>query len=88
MAQVRILVDLPESLVERANTLGLHIERDSQQLLELIERQIQRLEAAEEIRRMAEALHAQPDKPTPEEIEEEIRAYWEEQKIQHEGSGE
>jgi hypothetical protein len=77
MADIEIVIKLPQELVERAKAVGVQIEAQSEQIAAVIEAQIRRREAAQQLRQVAEQLHSLPDelKPTADEIDAEIRAY-------------
>jgi hypothetical protein len=78
MNTVQVMIELPEELIERARTVGLQIETQTDQIVALLEVQISRQQAVMEIRETARQLQSLPPelKPTPEEIEAEIKAYW------------
>ena len=78
MDSVKVTYELPAELVERAKELGIDVENQTNWVIDLVEKQIRKAEAMREFTRIAEALSSLPDemKPTPEEIQEEIRAYW------------
>ena len=81
MADVEITIRLPEELVERAREVGIQIDKVTPDLIEMIERRIERQAALKRLLRIAEELDQLPpeEKPTPEEIDAEIRAYRAEQ---------
>lgn len=78
MDGVKVTFELPAELVERAKAVGLEIEAEQEKLIELIEAQIRRREAAADLRALSSELQSLPaeKKPTAEEIAAEIRAYW------------
>jgi hypothetical protein len=80
MSSVAVMIDLPEDLVRRAREQGIRLEDQTAFLIEALEAEIQRREAASYLAALAEQLRALPDdqKPTPEEIEAEFAAYWQE----------
>lgn len=88
MQNFTLTVEIPDELAARAQAVGIDLNSQTEQIINTLIRQIERREAAERLIELAEQLHTLPDKPTPEEIAEEIRAYWEEQKTQREGSSE
>jgi len=75
MSAVKILIELPEELVERAKAVGLNIEGQSDAIAEAVEKEIRRLEAGRNLLEIAEQLRAMPDglKPTQEEIDEAVQ---------------
>ena len=76
MTNIPVVIDLPEELVERARARGIRVELVLGMVsTEVLEAELNRREAADELREIVERLHNLPDgeKPTPEEIEEEIR---------------
>jgi len=77
MADIEITIRLPEELVERAKAAGLRIEDQLGSIAEAVEKEIRRREAGQRLLEIAEQLRALPDemKPTPEEIDAEIKAY-------------
>ncbi len=78
MSDLQITITLPEELVERARSVGVQLDVQGEQIIALLDAQIRKREAAQNFRRIGEQLQALPSelKPTPEEIEAEIRAYW------------
>lgn len=78
MDGVKVTFELPAELVERAKAVGLEIEAEQEKLIELLEAQIRRREAATELRAFAREFQSLPPetKPSAEEIAAEIRAYW------------
>ncbi len=84
MNTVQVMIELPEELIERARTVGLQIETQTDQIVALLEAQITRQQAVMEIRGIARQLQSLPPdlKPTPDEIEAEIDAYWAEKVAQ------
>jgi post-segregation antitoxin (ccd killing protein) len=78
MSNVAVTIDLPEELVRRAREKGIGVEAFAGTVIaESLEAELKRRQAADELRDMVERLHNLPDneKPTPEEIEAEIRLY-------------
>lgn len=75
MEAVKITIELPVALVERARAAGVDIEAKSDMFAETVEREIKRSEAARELMEIAEQLRALPDedKPSLEEIDEAVR---------------
>jgi hypothetical protein len=75
MSDVEITIRLPEALVKRAKAAGVEIE--AQQIIAVLEQEIRRAEAGRSVLTLMDKIDALPDnvKPTPEEIEAEIRAY-------------
>jgi post-segregation antitoxin (ccd killing protein) len=75
MSAVKILIELPKELVERAKAIGMNIEGQSDVITEAVEKEIRRREAGKNLLEIAEQLRAMPDelKPTPEEIDEAVR---------------
>ena len=80
MSDVRIMIELPEALVERAKAVGLQLAAQQNQIIALLEAQICRREAVQRITAIAAQLQSLPPelKPTSEEIEAEIQAHWDE----------
>ncbi len=78
MGVSRIVVELPEELVERAQSVGLPLDTQMDQIIALIEAQVWKREAAQRLNEIAGKLQSLPPemKPAREEIEAEIRAYW------------
>ena len=81
MSNVEITIQLPEELLQRAKNVGVELESQTDQIVELLEAQIWKREAAQSLRQIARQIDALPaeSKPTPEEIQAEIQAYWAEQ---------
>jgi len=81
MSDVKITIELPEALVERARTVGMSIEDQTERIVELLEAEIRKKEAGQRLRDIMDQIDALPDeiKPTPDEIEAEINAYRAEQ---------
>jgi post-segregation antitoxin (ccd killing protein) len=75
MSAVKIVIELPEELVERAKAVGLNIENQSDAIAEAVEKEVRRREASRNLLEIAEQLRAIPDelKPTQEEIDEAVR---------------
>ena len=75
MSDVEITIRLPEALVERARAVGIEIEGQTEQIAAVLEAHIRRREAGQRLSRIAEELQSLPPelKPTPEEIDAEIR---------------
>lgn len=78
MSDAQITINLPQELVERARLVGIEIEDQTEPFIELLEAEITRREAGKTLFEIADQLQSLPPelKPTPEEIEAEIRAYW------------
>jgi len=78
MSDMSITITVPEDLVNRAKAVGVPLDTQSDQIIALLEAQIRKREAAQRLNEIAEQLQALPPdlKPTPEEIEAEIQAYW------------
>jgi hypothetical protein len=78
MAAMKVMIELPEALVERATAVGLSLDEQPAEYIDYVEAKIRRREAARDLRDIMRDLQALPDelKPTPTEIEAEIRAYW------------
>lgn len=81
MSDLVVEIRLPESLVKRAKAAGIEIEvqieSQTERLIAALEKQIERAESAQSIVELMDKIDALPEiiKPTPEEIEAEIRAY-------------
>lgn len=77
MSDVEITIKLPEKLVERAKAVGIEIEGQREQIAAILETLIRKLEAGQRLRETMATIDSLPDniKPTPEEIDAEIRAY-------------
>jgi hypothetical protein len=77
MSAIKNFIKLPEELVRRANDEGIEIEEITPEVISLIERRIERKKAFRHLLEIGEQIDQLPDelKPTPEEIEAEIRAY-------------
>jgi hypothetical protein len=70
---------LPLEFIERARAAGLNVETlGPDQVFELLETYVLRLEAGQRLGKIAEKLQSGPleSRITPEEIDEEIRAFW------------
>lgn len=78
MADIEFTIQLPEALVERARAAGIDLNEQSAQFVEWLEAEVVRYEAGARLRQTMDKLWAMNDKPTPEEIEAEIRAVREE----------
>jgi hypothetical protein len=78
MSDLEITLKVPADLVERALAVGVNIDQQSDQLIALLEAQIRQREAAQRLDEIGKQLRSLPVemKPTPEEIEREIKAYW------------
>lgn len=78
MSSVILTTEVPEALVERARAVGVPLDAQSLEFIELLEAKIRRQEAFQHLDTIAEKLQSLPAelKPTPEEISAEIRAYW------------
>jgi hypothetical protein len=76
MSDVAITIKLPKELVERAEAAGVKIEEQSAQIAVAIEAEIKRREAGKRLFELMDKIDALPDelKPTPEEIDAEIKA--------------
>jgi Txe/YoeB family toxin of Txe-Axe toxin-antitoxin module len=77
MSDIQIIIRLPEELVERAQAVGILLEDQTGDIVSLLEAQIQKREAGKRLRDLIDQIDKLPDeiKPTPEDIEAEIRAY-------------
>ena len=78
MADVEITIRLPEELVERMKAVGLNVEDELGPIAaEVLEKEISRRETASNLLEITEQLDTLPDemKPSPEEIDAEIKAY-------------
>ena len=77
MGSVPDVVEVIKDLIERADALGIEVEEQAAPLIESLQAAILRREAALRLTEIVERLHALPDseKPTPEEIDAEIKAY-------------
>jgi len=78
MSDISITIQVPKELVERAKAVGLQIEDQTDTFIELLETQIRKREAGQELLEIANKLTALPDdmKPTQDEIDTAIRDYW------------
>ncbi len=85
MSAVQVTIELPEELIERARTVGLELESQTQQIIALLEAQVKRREAVLQIREIAEQIQTLPSslKLTPGEIQAEIDTYWSERTAQN-----
>lgn len=77
MNSVPIVFELPADLIERARAVGIEIEAQTAPVIEALEAEIRRREAASRLRATTERLRGLPDdqKPTPDEIDAEIKDY-------------
>jgi predicted Zn-dependent protease with MMP-like domain len=77
MAAVKIFIELPEELVERAKDEGIEIEEVTPEIISFLERRIERKKAFRQLLEIGEQIDQLPDelKPTPEDIAAEIHAY-------------
>lgn len=82
MNVVEVTIKLPEDLIERAKATGIAIEDETEQFIALLETQIERRNAGKRLRDTMDQLWALADKPTPEEIDAEIRTYRQEKRDQ------
>jgi hypothetical protein len=73
MADIQLTIAMPESLVERAEAVGMDIHAQSEEIVAIFEREITRKEAAQRLAVIAEQMRGLNDNPTPDEIEAEIR---------------
>ena len=64
MSSVKITLELPSELVERAKAIGLTLETN-EQIIAAIEQQIRRKEAFSQLRTISEQLAALPDEIKP-----------------------
>jgi hypothetical protein len=69
MREVEVTIRLPEALVERAKAAGVRLEEQTEALAAVLEAQIAREEAAQQLREIMDKLNGSM---TPEEIEEEL----------------
>lgn len=78
MSDLTITIELPEALVERARSVGMQLETQTDQIITMLEAQIRRREAAKRLTDIAQQLQSLPPdlKPSPQDIEKEIRAHW------------
>jgi hypothetical protein len=76
MSDVEITIKLPEELVERARAEGVRLDNVTEDVIELLENRIERKAALRRLLDLADQIDRLPNdlKPTPEEIEAEIRA--------------
>lgn len=76
MSDVEITIKLPEELVERARTEGVQIDNVTEDVIDLLEKRIERKAALRHLLDLADQIDRLPNelKPTPEEIEAEIHA--------------
>lgn len=74
MSSIDVTFTLPEELVEQAKSAGI---LDDRSLIAWLEREIKRVEAGNRLKEIADQFRAlDPSlKPSPEEIDAEIRAY-------------
>ena len=77
MSDIQITIELPEELIERARSVGLDLENQRDEIISLLEAQVRRREAAAQLSEIGVQLQALPPemKPTPEDIEAEIREH-------------
>jgi hypothetical protein len=80
MTTVQIVLDVPAELIERARAIGLEPQSNMALWIESLEERIRRREAGRELQQIAAEIQALPPEMrlTPEEIDAEIRAYWQE----------
>ena len=78
MADIEITIKLPIELVERAKAIGIEMDNVTTEVIELLEKRIERKEALGRLLDIAEQLDQIPAplKPTPDEIATEISHYW------------
>jgi hypothetical protein len=77
MGSLRVSIELPEELIERAKAVGFQIEDQTGQIVDLLEAQIRRMESGQRLRDVMNNIDSLPDseKPSLEEIGDEIRVY-------------
>lgn len=77
MSDLEITLKMPEDVIQRARALGIDVEGRADQFTALLEKEIRLKEAGQRLRETLAEIDALPDeiKPTPEEIDTEIRAY-------------
>ncbi len=77
MSDLEITLKLPENVIQRARALGIDVEGQADQFTAVLEKEIRLKEAGQRMRDLVAEIDALPDdiKPTPEEIDAEIRAY-------------
>ena len=78
MANIEITISLPIELFERAKAIGIEMDNVTTEVIELLEKRIERKEALGRLLDIAEQMDQVPAqlKPTPDEIAKEIRDYW------------
>jgi post-segregation antitoxin (ccd killing protein) len=87
MASLRMMIDIPDALIQRARAVGIDIDAQNERILEMLEREIERREAGQRLRSMMSDFWAMENKPTPEEIAAEISDYYaEKQSSDHDKS--
>ena len=78
MSDKPVVLDVPEDLLLRAQAAHVDIRRV---FIDAVEKEVRLAHGVQEMREIAQAIQALPDemKPTPEEIDAEIKAYRREQ---------
>jgi len=88
MSDLVLTIRVPETLIARANAAGIEInaqlEAQTNKLLQTLEDEVRRAEASQTLLAFMRAAAELPDydKPSPEEIDAEIRAYYAERHSQ------
>lgn len=72
MGTVTVTVELPEEIAEKAERAGI---LEMKSIVRLLEAEIERQRKLDEFFKLLDELQADPDKPTEEEIMEEVRQY-------------
>jgi hypothetical protein len=82
-----VTLELLDELIERAKSVGIELESQTNQIIALLDAQIRRRAAAHALQDVARQLQALPAqlKPTQDKIDAEIRAYWAEQAGDNDG---
>lgn len=86
MSVARITIELPAELVERAKAANVPLDNVTANVIDFVEKQIEQQEAIQYFFDAADALSSLPaeEKPTDEEIIEEVRQVRREQAAQRE----
>lgn len=74
---VTLTLDLPEEIAEKAESSGI---LENKRIVRLLEAEIERQRKIDDFFKLLDELQADPDRPTEEEIMEEVRLYREEKR--------